>query len=51
MGIHRDYYGKNPWLGLNETTPYDMTQGLAGGPWGSPNRVQPGVNEKSMEKG
>lgn len=29
MAIHRDYY---------TSTPYDLTQGLAAGPWGSPNR-------------
>jgi dipeptidase len=29
MRIHRDYYAG---------TPYDLTQGLAAGPWGTPNR-------------
>jgi hypothetical protein len=38
MGIHRDYYGNNPWLNNNEASEYDLTKGLAAGPFGSPNR-------------
>jgi len=45
MNVHRDYY---------QGTPYDMTQGLAGGPWGDPDRwgtwgtSLPGAWERSI---
>ena len=47
-GIHRDYYGPNPWLNITESTPYDQTKGLAAGPFGSPNRFYPGPNESNL---
>ena len=38
LGLHRDYYGKNPWLEGSHSTEFDLTSGLAAGPNGSPNR-------------
>jgi hypothetical protein len=40
MGIHRDWYGYNPWL-KKEGNEFDLGSGLASGPFGSPNRVSP----------
>lgn len=48
MAIHRDYYGENPWFPNSEATEFDMTKGLAAGPFGSPNRLLQGEGEKSL---
>jgi len=55
MAIHRDWYGQNPWWvaggddeKLNTTTPYDMASGMAAGPYGTPNRYNPGEGESKV---
>lgn len=48
MAIHRDYYGENPWFPGSESTEFDMTKGLAAGPFGSPTRLLPGKGESAI---
>lgn len=45
MGVHRDWFGNNPWLSNNETTEFDLQKGMAAGAFGSPNRFNPGKAE------
>ena len=51
MAIHRDWYGSNPWLNnytfsnSENETKYDLSKGLAAGPFGTPNRFSPGKGE------
>ena len=41
-GIYRDYYGENTTLKITESTPYDLSKGLASGPFNSPMRRMEG---------
>ena len=40
LATFRDWYGG---------TPFDMTKGIAAGPWGTPNRYSGGAGEASVK--
>ena len=53
MAIHRDWYGQNYWLNdtntTNYTTTFDLSQGMAAGPYENPNRYAAGKGESEVQ--
>ena len=52
MAIHRDWYGQNEWINnsniTNYTTPFDLSKGIAAGPYANPNRYAAGNGESQV---